>query len=58
MRLKNIVLAETKDHADWELIGKIARQATDDRLRESSVRPPAKLSRKKTNISTGREKTR
>ena len=32
--IENIVLAETKDHADWELIGKIARQATDDRLRE------------------------
>ena len=32
--MENIVLAETKDHADWELIGKIARQATEDRLRE------------------------
>ena len=32
--IENIVLAETKDHADWELIGKIARQATEDRLRE------------------------
>ena len=32
--IENIVLAETKDHADWELIGKIARQSTDDRLRE------------------------
>lgn len=32
--IENIVLAETKDHTDWELIGKIARQATDDRLRE------------------------
>jgi rubrerythrin len=32
--IENIVLAETKDHADWELMGKIARQATDDRLRE------------------------
>jgi hypothetical protein len=32
--IENIVLAETKDHADWELIGKIARQATNDRLRE------------------------
>jgi rubrerythrin len=32
--IENIVLAETKDHADWELIAKIARQATDDRLRE------------------------
>jgi rubrerythrin len=32
--MDNIVLAETKDHADWELIGKIARQTTDNRLRE------------------------
>jgi len=32
--IENIVLAETKDHADWELIGKIARQATEDRVRE------------------------
>ena len=31
--MENIVLAETKDHADWELIGKIARQSNDDRLR-------------------------
>jgi hypothetical protein len=28
------VLAETKDHADWELLGKIVRQTTDSRLRE------------------------
>jgi rubrerythrin len=32
--MENIVLAETKDHADWELLGKIARQTTDHRLRE------------------------
>ena len=32
--IENIVLAETKDHADWELISKIARQSSDDRLRE------------------------
>jgi rubrerythrin len=32
--IENIVLAETKDHADWELIGKIARQTTDSHLRE------------------------
>ena len=32
--IENIVLAETKDHADWELLGKIARQATDDKVRE------------------------
>ena len=32
--IENIVLAETKDHADWELLGKIARQTTDNKLRE------------------------
>jgi len=32
--MENIVLAETKDHADWELIGKISRQTTSSRLRE------------------------
>jgi rubrerythrin len=32
--MENIVLAETKDHADWELLGKIVRQTTDHRLRE------------------------
>jgi rubrerythrin len=32
--IENIVLAETKDHADWELMGKIARQSNEDRLRE------------------------
>jgi rubrerythrin len=32
--IENIVLAETKDHADWEMLGKIARQSNDSRLRE------------------------
>jgi rubrerythrin len=32
--IENIVLAETKDHADWELLGKIVRQTTDSHLRE------------------------
>jgi bacterioferritin (cytochrome b1) len=32
--IENLVLAETKDHADWELIGKIARQTTDPELGE------------------------
>ena len=32
--IENIVLAETKDDADWELLGKIARQAEDERIRE------------------------
>lgn len=32
--MENIVLAETKDHADWGLLGKIARQTTDNQLRE------------------------
>jgi rubrerythrin len=30
--IENIVLAETKDQADWALLGKIARQTTDSRL--------------------------
>jgi rubrerythrin len=33
--MENIVLAETKDHADWELLGKIARQTTDAQLRKA-----------------------
>ncbi len=32
--IENIVLAETKDHADWEMLGKIARQSDDSRLRD------------------------
>ena len=32
--MENIVLAETKDHADWELLGKIPRQSSDDRIRD------------------------
>jgi rubrerythrin len=32
--IENIVLAETKDHADWEMLGKIARQSTDSQLRD------------------------
>ena len=33
--IENIVIAETKDHADWELLGRIARRTTDSRLRDS-----------------------
>jgi rubrerythrin len=32
--IENIVLAETKDHTDWEFLGKIARQCEDPKLRE------------------------
>ncbi len=32
--IENIVLAETKDHADWELLGKIARRSNDARVRD------------------------
>jgi hypothetical protein len=32
--IENIVLAEMKDHANWELLGKIARQSDDDKIRE------------------------
>lgn len=46
---ENIVLAETKDHADWELIGKIVRQSTDNRLREVLGPAARTASRKKTN---------
>jgi len=37
--MENIVLAETKDHADWELLGRIARQTTDPHL--SAILKPA-----------------
>jgi rubrerythrin len=33
--VENIVLAETKDHADWELLGKIARQTNDSQIRDA-----------------------
>jgi rubrerythrin len=32
--IENIVIAETKDHADWELLGHIAHRSKDDRLSE------------------------
>ena len=32
--IENIVIAETKDHADWELLGHIAHRAEDSRLSE------------------------
>ena len=32
--IENIILAETKDHADWEFLGKIARQSDDSRIRD------------------------
>jgi rubrerythrin len=37
--MENIILAETKDHADWELLGKIARRTTDSGL--SGILKPA-----------------
>jgi len=33
--VENIVIAETKDHADWELLGKISRQSNDEKIREA-----------------------
>jgi rubrerythrin len=30
--IENIVIAETKDHADWELLGHIARRSQDSQL--------------------------
>lgn len=32
--IENIILAETKDQADWEMLGKISRQSEDERIRE------------------------
>lgn len=32
--VENIILAETKDHADWELLGKIARQSDEEKIRD------------------------
>jgi len=32
--MENIVLAETKDHADWELLGHIAHRSEDSKLSE------------------------
>lgn len=37
--IENILLAETKDHADWELLGKIVRRTDDSKL--SDVLRPA-----------------
>jgi rubrerythrin len=31
--IENIVIAETKDHADWQLLGHIARRSSDSHLR-------------------------
>jgi Ribonuclease G/E len=33
--VENIVLAETKDYADWELLGKISRQSDDEKIRDA-----------------------
>jgi rubrerythrin len=32
--VENIILAETKDRADWALLGKVARQTNDSRIRD------------------------
>ena len=32
--IENIVIAETKDHADWQLLSHIARRASDSKLRD------------------------
>jgi rubrerythrin len=36
--VENIVLAETKDYADWELLGKISRRSDDEKIR-NALRP-------------------
>jgi rubrerythrin len=37
--MENILLAETKDHADWELLGKVVRRTDDHKL--SDILQPA-----------------
>ncbi|HJU12294.1 MAG TPA: ferritin-like domain-containing protein [Candidatus Binataceae bacterium] len=32
--IENIVIAETKDHADWQLLSHIARRSSDSQLRD------------------------
>ena len=32
--IENIVIAETKDHADWQLLGHLARRSSDSKLRD------------------------
>jgi rubrerythrin len=32
--IENIVIAETKDHADWQLLSHIARRSSDSRIRD------------------------
>jgi len=32
--IENIVIAETKDHADWQVLSHIARRSSDSRIRE------------------------
>jgi hypothetical protein len=32
--IENIVIAETKDHADWRLLSHIARRSSDSRIRD------------------------
>jgi hypothetical protein len=32
--IENIVIAETKDHADWQLLGHLGRRSNDSRLRD------------------------
>jgi rubrerythrin len=32
--IENIVIAETKDHADWQLLSHLARRSSDPKLRE------------------------
>lgn len=32
--IENIILAETKDHADWEILGKVARRSDNAKIRD------------------------
>lgn len=41
--MENLALAETKDQADWELLGKIARQSNDEKIREVLKSPVSEV---------------
>jgi hypothetical protein len=52
--LGNVLLAETKDHADWELLGQLAEQLPNGRLARRSRRPWPRSVPRRTSIWAGR----
>ena len=48
--IENIVIAETKDHADWELLGHIAHRSEDSQLSQLLKPAVAKSRVRKTSI--------